>query len=261
MSDSAPFHGTGAPAGDDGVPQPSLAERARTLVAQGGTSTLSTLSRKHPGYPFGSLMPYGIDEDGSPLFLISSMAMHTRNLEQNPRCTLLIVQAAVEGEALGAGRISIMGDARVVVETDSDRIRALYLQRNPSAQNWVNYGDFAFYRLSVLDVYFVGGFGIMGWITAEQYHAAAPDPLTHAAAEIISHMNQDHVDAMISIAEHLGGVTATEAVMTAVDYLGFSLRLKTDRGFQAIRIPFKQPLQAAADARQAMIQLVEEART
>ena len=88
----------------------------------------------------------------------------------------------------------------------------------------------------------------MGWITAEQYHAAAPDPLTHAAAEIISHMNQDHVDAMISIAEHLGGVTATEAVMTAVDYLGFSLRLKTDRGFQAIRIPFKQPLQAAADA-------------
>ena len=132
MSDGAPFHGTGAPAGDDGVPQPSLAERARTLVAQGGTSTLSTLSRKHPGYPFGSLMPYGIDEDGSPLFLISSMAMHTRNLEQNPRCTLLIVQAAVEGEALGAGRISIMGDARVVVETDSDRIQRYTCNATPA---------------------------------------------------------------------------------------------------------------------------------
>ena len=78
------------PAGGDqpAVPEPTFSERARTLVYLGRIGSLSTLSRKQPGFPFGSVMPYGLDERGRPLFLISTMAMHTQNLHADPRAKL-----------------------------------------------------------------------------------------------------------------------------------------------------------------------------
>ena len=81
----------GPPAGatTPAVPEPSYAERARTLAHLGRTGTLATLSRKHPGHPFASVMPYALDERGRPLMLISSMAMHTQNLMTDARASLL----------------------------------------------------------------------------------------------------------------------------------------------------------------------------
>src|SRR6201981_1401320 len=83
------------------VPEPAFAERARTLVYMGRIGNLSTLSRKQPGFPFGSLMPYGLDDHGRPIFLISSMAMHTQNLQADPRASLLVIQEGTDSEPLG----------------------------------------------------------------------------------------------------------------------------------------------------------------
>src|SRR5580693_4775237 len=80
--------------------EPSFAERARTLMHLGRTGSLSTLSRKQPGFPFGSVMPYGLDDAGHPIFLISTMAMHTQNLQANPHASLLVTQQDTEGEPL-----------------------------------------------------------------------------------------------------------------------------------------------------------------
>ncbi len=77
-------HVTGATSGQSAVPEPSFAERARTLIHLGRIGSLSTLSRKQPGFPFGSLMPYALDGQGRPVFLISTMAMHTQNLQAGP---------------------------------------------------------------------------------------------------------------------------------------------------------------------------------
>ena len=74
------------------VPEPSFAERARTLLHRGRTGSLSTLSRKQAGFPFGWVMPYGLDDLGRPIFLISTMAMHTQNLQADPRPRLLLPQ-------------------------------------------------------------------------------------------------------------------------------------------------------------------------
>ena len=71
------------------APEPTYAERARTLIHLGRVGALSTLSRKHSGWPFGSVMPYALDDSGRPLFLISAMAMHTQNLQAEPRASLL----------------------------------------------------------------------------------------------------------------------------------------------------------------------------
>src|SRR5204862_5394349 len=86
------------------VPEPSFAERARTLVHLGRVASLSTLSRKQPGFPFGSVMPYGLDEQGRPIFLISTMAMHTQNLKADMRASLLVTQPDADGDPLGASR-------------------------------------------------------------------------------------------------------------------------------------------------------------
>ena len=94
------------------VPEPTFAERARTLAHLGRTGTLATLSRRHPGHPFGSVMPYALDAEGRPLFLISSMAMHTHNLEADARASLLVTQPDWSGDPLAAGRLTLMGQAR-----------------------------------------------------------------------------------------------------------------------------------------------------
>jgi heme oxygenase (biliverdin-IX-beta and delta-forming) len=87
------------------VPEPTFAERARTLVYLGRVGSLSTLSRKQPGFPFGSVMPYGLDDHGRPIFLMSSMAMHTQNLQADARASLLVTQEDNDGEPLGASRV------------------------------------------------------------------------------------------------------------------------------------------------------------
>src|SRR6266480_601373 len=92
------------------APEPAYAERARTLVHLGRVGALSTMSRKHPGWPFGSVMPYALDVTGRPVFLISSMAMHTQNLQQDAHASLLVNQSEVSADPLGASRLTLMGE-------------------------------------------------------------------------------------------------------------------------------------------------------
>jgi heme iron utilization protein len=94
------------------VPEPSLAERARTLASISLIGSLSTHSQKFPGFPFGSMMPYAADDLGRPIFFISTMAMHTHNLRQDPRASLLITQPDVSGDPLGAARLTLLGEAK-----------------------------------------------------------------------------------------------------------------------------------------------------
>src|SRR5689334_18074420 len=86
------------------VPEPTYAESARTLASVVHAGTLATVSRKHPGHPFASLMPYALDERGRPLVLISAMAVHTQNLESDPRASLFVLQPT-GGDPLAAARV------------------------------------------------------------------------------------------------------------------------------------------------------------
>src|SRR5438874_8609081 len=102
--------GTGPARDQPAVPEPAFAERARTLMYLGRMGSLSTLSRKQLGFPFGSVMPYGLDDHGRPIFLISTMAMHTQNLQADPRSSLPVTQEDTEAEPLGASRATRVGN-------------------------------------------------------------------------------------------------------------------------------------------------------
>ena len=179
------------------VPEPSFAERARTLVCISRIGSLSTLSRKQPGFPFGSVMPYGLDDQGRPIFLISTMAMHTQNLQADPRASLLVTQDDAGGDPLGASRVTLVGNVLPIPESEVAEARKLYLARYANSKYWVDFEDFSFHRMDVVDVYYVGGFGGMGWVSTSEYDRAQPDPLTDSVTEIIQHMNADHKDALI----------------------------------------------------------------
>jgi len=259
MSSPSRQHGASASPSLD-VPTPTHAEQARTLMYLGRVGMLSTLSRKRAGFPFGSVMPYGLDEEGRPLFLISHMAMHTQNLQADPRASLLVMQDPGSADVLGAGRVTLIGQARPVPDADLDVARDVYLKAYPNAKYWVEYDDFAFYRMSVVDTYFVGGFGVMGWVTAEDYCQAAPDPLADVAEGIIRHMNEDHPDALALLAKVHAQIEASEARMTAVDRLGFHVRLKTDEGMRGTRIAFTREALNKREVRQILVEMVEKAR-
>ncbi|MBI4609600.1 MAG: DUF2470 domain-containing protein [Candidatus Rokubacteria bacterium] len=242
------------------APEPTYAERARTLVYLGRAGTLSTLSVKHPGHPFASLMPYALDERGRPIFLISAMAMHTQNLQADPRASLLVTQPGWTGDPLAAGRVTLMGEALPLAKPDAGAGRAAYLARHPNAAYWVDFEDFGFYRLEVADVYFVGGFAAMDWVSAEAYREARPDPLADAAAGIVEHMNRDHPDALLTLARVRAGATADEASMVSVDRLGFKLRLRSGQRLYSVRIAFPREVTTPEFARAAFIEMLRTAR-
>jgi len=92
-------------------------------------------------------------------------------------------------------RINLLPIAHIVAD-EVAAARALYLARYENSKYWVDFEDFAFYRMEVIDLYYVGGFGMMGWVEATEYNHARPDPLADAAAGILEHMNADHRDAL-----------------------------------------------------------------
>src|ERR1700674_2333714 len=124
-------HAGPGPASDQRpVPEPTFAERARTLVYLVRVGSLSTLSRKQPGFPFGSVMPFGLDDHGRPILLISTIAMHTQNLQADPRASLLVTQEDTDGEPLGASRITLVGNVLPVPDAEVAEARELYLARH-----------------------------------------------------------------------------------------------------------------------------------
>ena len=103
----------------------------------------------------------------------------------------------------------------------------------------------------------------MDWVPEADYRTALPDPLADAAGGIITHMNQDHADALVTYARVLGAEPvpgATEATMTSVDRLGFKLRVRVDDRLGSVRIPFPREVRTASDARVVLIEMLRDAR-
>ena len=260
MEDKTGQHARTTTPTEPAVPEPTYAERAKTLLYVSRVGTLSTVSQKVTDFPFGSVAPYGLDERGCPTFLISTMAMHTQNILGNDRASLLVTESNVAEDPLGAGRVTLVGRVKKTPEPARARVREEYLARYENASYWVDFKDFAFFQMDVIEVYFVGGFGVMGWVSADDYLAGEPDPLADAAAGIIDHMNADHVESMLLLARGIAGVEAEDAKMTAVDRLGFHVRLTTAEGMRGVRIPFTREVRSGEQTRTVLVEMVQKQR-
>ena len=253
-----PSEGAPEPLYDVNVPTPTHAERARTLVSQLTTGTLCTLAADPTGYPYGSFVTVAFDK-GNPVFLVSTMAEHTRNLQRDSRASLLVAEGG-SGDPLANGRVTLLGLC-TQVEGDCSTARTSFLTAHQNAVYYADFQDFAFWQLQVESIRYIGGYGRMSWVEATDWHAAEPDPLASAAGGVVAHMNQDHADAMVLYCKAFSKATdITAASMTGVDRYGFEMSAVTSEGPRPVRLAFAKMVTTPEQVRAALIAMLQEAR-
>jgi len=244
---------------DVNIPTPTHAERARTLVAQISTGTLCTLAIEPAGYPYGSFVTVAF-ENGNPIFLISALAEHTKNLERDGRASLLVAEGG-SADPLANGRVTMLGPC-TRVEGEGGSARAAFLAAHPNSTYYAGFRDFAFWKLDVSSVRYIGGYGRMSWISQREWQTAEPDPLGRSGASIIAHMNADHADAMVLYCKVFSKATEiTVASMTGIDRYGFEMSAKTKDGPRPVRLAFATPVTTPEDARAALVSMLKDARS
>ena len=245
---------------DPDVAKSSHAEEAVTLASKMPTGTLCTMASDHPGYPYGSFVTYVIHE-GDPVFLISVLAEHTKNLQRDRKASLLIAEATGEGNPLALARVTLMGDCNPVPDEERESVKAAFLAKHPTAEFYVDFKDFSFWKLKTDGIRYIGGFGRMSWVDNSEWLIAKPDPLVSVAKGIIDHMNEDHTDTMVLYCKTMSkAVDTTEAEMVGLDRYGFEMSATTAEGPRPIRLAFSKPVATAEEVRKEMVAMAHKAR-
>ncbi len=223
----------------------SNARGARQLLRAHRYGALSTLSKKFDGHPFGSITPYMVDHDGSLLILISTLAEHTKNIAADPRVSL-ISHNQRSPHIQTQGRITLLGNAEIVADREAAGQR--YLRYFPEAQAYFAMHDFSFYRIAPLSLRYIGGFGHIHWIKAENYQVESY-PLIEQETDILAHMNADHADSLRRYCRHVHQSEAQAVEMVGIDCDGFDVRADGD----VYRFDFPEPVLDAQLARTALV--------
>ncbi len=226
---------------------------ARCLLRKARKAALGTL-QEASGAPLVTLATVATDPFGAPLLLLSGLAWHTRNLLADGRASLLIDGTGPEGDPLEGIRVSLWGR----ISQAGDEARGRFLAHHPSASYYADFKDFAFYRLDVEGGHSVAGFGRIVTFGAQDFllDSAQFAPVADAEARIVSHMNEDHADAVALYATKLLGAEAGDWKISAVDPDGCDLV----NGKTVLRLPFERPVCTAEEVRKELVALVKKAR-
>jgi putative heme iron utilization protein len=253
-------YGSAAPKPIAPLPVPTHAEYARSLAATYIRGTLSTLDEE--GYPFGSVVLYVLDDRGQPVMLLSELAEHTKNIRRDGRASVLVSSTVMPGDdPMALPRVTLVGSLAPVADEERAALQERFLEAHPSAESYVSFGDFGWWRLAPDSIRFVGGYGRMSWVDVADYVQVQPDPLARHGDAIMAHMNTDHADANLSYARAFAEITnATSARMVAIDRLGFDLLAMTPDGLQPARVNFDEPVDTPENVRKAVVALLARAR-
>ncbi|PYC28263.1 heme iron utilization protein [Aquipseudomonas alcaligenes] len=197
-------------------------KHAREMLLKEYRGVLSTHSKSMPGFPFGSVVPYCLDAQGRPLILISRIAQHTHNLQQDARCSLLVGERGAE-DVQAAGRLTLLAEARQLDEPAAIAAAAeRYYRYFPDAQDYHSTHDFDFWVLQPVRWRFIGGFGAIHWL--QDVELANPHA-GEAERGMLEHMNADHADAIAHYVQLAGLPTHEAAQLVGIDSEGFHLRI------------------------------------
>ncbi len=224
------------------------------LIRRALKASLATLETSS-GHPYASLVTIATDVDGTPLLLISTLALHTKNLAGDGRASLLFDGTDAAGDPLAGGRVTVIGRA---AKTDRPIARERFLARQPYARGYADFPDFAFYELIPERAHFIGGFGRIVDLkpTDLLIDISGARDLIAAHGDIVSHMNEDHADAIALYATELGGQPNGAWRLTGVDPEGFDMVCNG----ATLRILFKTKVENPDAARQEFIRLAAMAR-
>jgi putative heme iron utilization protein len=226
---------------------------AKKLLREGRSGALATLMPSS-GDPYCSLVNVATAADGAPLLLISRLAVHTKNVLADARVSLMIDERK-EGDPLQGARVMLMGTAAATQDPDA---RRRYLDRQPEAEMFAGFADFAFYRVALKAAHLVAGFGRIVDLKPQDILTEIGDAAELVAAEpdILAHMNGDHAEACRLYATKLLGAPDGEWRCVGCDPEGLELQ----QGRTALRLAFPQRVRAPGVLRQVLQQMAEQAR-
>jgi putative heme iron utilization protein len=227
----------------------SLLRRSR----QGALATLMTGS----GDPYCSLVNVASHPDGSPILLISRLAVHTKNILADGRVSLMLDERAV-GDPLEGARIMLAGRAIEASGDDLGTVRRRYLNAHPSAEAFADFNDFSFFRIEPVDTHLVAGFGRIVDLKPEQFLTRIDDATALLEAEhgAVEHMNVDHRDAMNLYATRLLGAAPADWRCTGCDPEGLDMQADNS----VLRLEFPVRVTGPGELRKMLVKLAEEAR-
>ena len=229
---------------------------AKSLLRRRRQGALATLMASH-GDPYCSLVNVASATDGAPILLISRLAVHTKNILADPRVSLMLDER-VAGDPLEGARIMIAGHAEEAVDGERAMLRARYLNAHPSAESFVDFKDFSFFRIQPSGAHLVAGFGRIVDLKPEQFLTGTADAsdLIEAEQGAIEHMNRDHRETMNLYATKLLGAESAEWRCTGCDPEGIDMQA----GAATLRLDFPARVTTAGELRKMLVKLAEEAR-
>jgi putative heme iron utilization protein len=228
---------------------------ARRILRLADTGSLATLNPD--GSPFASLVTVATTPAGEPILLVSRLAVHTRNLDRDRRASLLLVAPGGEGgDPLAGARLSIAGSAGG--PDDDPHVRRRFLARHPEAAGYAGFADFSFRRFVPTGAHLVAGFGrIVDLLPADLLtDVSGAEAMIEREEGAVSHMNEDHAEAIALYATRLLGQPEGAWRMTGADPGGVDLRCGTMRA----RLDFPAPVRTPGDLRKALVEFAGEAR-
>ncbi|XP_074268064.1 uncharacterized protein LOC141591583 isoform X1 [Silene latifolia] len=244
-----------------GLPRPALA--VRNLMEQARFAHLCTvMSRMHhrrQGYPFGSLVDFAPDSMGHPIFSFSPLAIHTRNLLADPRCTLVVQIPGWSG--LSNARVTIFGDVYPLPEDQQEWAHKQYMrkhQQGPS-QQW---GNFYYFRMqNISDIYFIGGFGTVAWVDVKEFETLSPDKIALEGGE--QYLKELNAIFSKPLRELLSTeIEVDDAALISIDSRGTDVRVRQGAQFNIQRISFEEGrvVETLEEAKAALQQLISNGR-
>jgi putative heme iron utilization protein len=226
---------------------------AKKLLREGRSGALATLM-PGTGDPYCSLVNVATESSGAPLMLLSTLAIHTKNLLADSRVSLMLDERK-DGDPLEGARVMLMGSCSKNPDSSTAR---MYLRRHPEAEQFAGFGDFAFYRIEISRAHLVAGFGRIIDLKPADILADVSDAqaLLDATADAIAHMNADHAEACRFYATKLLGAPDGEWSCAGIDPEGLELQ----NGRMALWLPFPQRVTAPGPLRAMLKQLADKAR-
>lgn len=231
----------------------SLLRRSR----QGALATLMAGDNDQAGAPYCSLVAVATDPDGSPLLLISRLAIHTRNILADGRVSLMLDERTA-GDPLEGSRIMLAGIAKQVEGDGAVIARRRYLAAHPSAEMFIDFPDFSIFSIEVQNAHLVAGFGRIVDLKPSQFLTDVTNAAALIAAEpgAVAHMNEDHREALNLYATVLLGALPGDWICTGCDPDGLDLQ----NGRQILRLPFPQRVEEPGALRKVLKELADRAR-
>ena len=232
------------------------ARLARSLLRRSRQGALATLMTG-TGDPYCSLVNVASHPDGSPVLLISRLAVHTQNIMADPRVSLMLDER-VEGDPLEGARIMLAGLAQRAEGDHVPLLRRRYLNAHPSAETFVDFKDFSFVRIRPTGAHLVAGFGRIVDLAPELFltDLSTADGLIEAEQGAVEHMNEDHRAAINLYATRLLGAESADWRCSGCDPEGIDMQA----GNRTLRLEFPQRVTSAAELRKMLARLAGEAR-